>query len=127
MTMWPFKADPDRGRKVNYRKIDNDYAVTGQITPEQLEAVAAAGFKTIICARPDGEEPGQPTFATIERAAKAKGLKAAYIPISGGIGEGALIRMEDALKTLPRPMLGYCRSGARAGSLYGAALQAARR
>lgn len=34
------------------------------------------------------------------------------------IGEGRLIRMEAALKELPKPMFGYCRSGARAGLLY---------
>ena len=100
-------------------------AVAGQLQPDQIDELVAAGFKTIVCARPDGEEPGQPTFAIIERAAKAKGLKAVYIPISGGVGEGALIRMEDALKTMPKPMYGYCRSGGRAGSLYGAALRAA--
>jgi len=123
--MWPFKTNSEK--KMNYRKIDADFAAAGQITPQQVGEVAAAGFKTIVCARPDGEDPGQPTFAAIERAAKDNGLKAVYIPISGAIGEGALIRMEDALKKLPKPMFGYCRSGGRAGSLYGAAMRAARR
>ena len=123
--MWPFKTDPNQEKKMNYRKIDDDFAVAGQITPQQVGGIAAAGFKTIVCARPDGEEPGQPSFATIERAAKESGLKAVYVPVSGGIGEGSLIRMEDALKTLPKPMFGYCRSGARAGSLYAAAKRAA--
>lgn len=123
--MWPFKTNPESKKKMNYRKIDADFAVAGQLQPDQIDELVAAGFKTIVCARPDGEEPGQPTFAIIERAAKAKGLKAVYIPISGGVGEGALIRMEDALKTMPKPMYGYCRSGGRAGSLYGAALRAA--
>jgi protein tyrosine phosphatase (PTP) superfamily phosphohydrolase (DUF442 family) len=40
------------------------------------------------------------------------------------LGEGQLIRMEKALNELPMPMLGYCRSGARAGSLYRAARRA---
>lgn len=124
--MWPFKTNPNREKKMNYRKIDAHFAVAGQLLPGQIDEVAAAGFKTIICARPDHEEPGQPTFAAIEKAAKEKGLKAVYIPISGGIGEGALIRMEQALKELPKPIYGYCRSGGRAGSLYSAALRAAR-
>lgn len=79
---------------------------------------------SIVCARPDNEEPGQPSFAEVARAAEQKGLKAVHIPISGGITEGALIRMEKALKELPMPMYGYCRSGGRAGSLYSAALRA---
>jgi uncharacterized protein (TIGR01244 family) len=123
--MWPFKTSPESEKKMNYRKIDANFAVAGQLLPTQMDGVAAAGFKTIVCARPDNEEPGQPSFASVEKAAAAKGLKAVYIPISGGIGEGALIRMEHALKDLPKPMYGYCRSGARAGALYSAALRAA--
>ena len=121
--MWPFTSSKEK--KLSYRSIHPDFAVAGQLQPDQIEAVAAAGFKTIICARPDNEEPGQPSFATIASAAERAGLMTAYIPISGGIGEGALIRMEQALKDLPKPMYGYCRSGARAGSLFSAAQRAA--
>jgi uncharacterized protein (TIGR01244 family) len=124
--MWPFTTtNSESEKKMNYRKIDANFAVAGQLQPSQLDQVVAAGFKSIVCARPDNEEQGQPTFAAIEKAAKEKGLKAVHIPISGGIGEGALIRMEQALKELPKPMYGYCRSGGRAGSLYSAALRAA--
>lgn len=120
--MWPFSANADAG--LRYRKIDPDFAVSGQISPDEVQKVADAGFKTIVCARPDNEEPGQPHFASIAAAAKKAGLQAVHIPVSGGIGEGQLIRMEDALKKLPTPMFGYCRSGARAGSLFTAAKSA---
>ena len=53
---------------------------------------------------------------------------AAFLPtLLFSIGEGAIIRMGDALAAMPKPMFGYCRSGGRAGSLYAAALKAARR
>ena len=120
--MWPFSLTKEK--KMNYRSIDPDFAVAGQLQPDQLQAVADAGVKTIVCARPDNEEPGQPSFASIAAAAERVGVMATYIPISGGISEGALIRMEQALKDLPKPMYGYCRSGARAGSLYSTALRA---
>jgi uncharacterized protein (TIGR01244 family) len=116
--MWPFSSNP---QSLAYRKLDADFVVAGQITPDDVAKVAEAGFKTIVCARPDNEEPGQPAFAVIAAAAKAAGLAAVHIPVSGSIGEGQLIRMQQALKTLPMPMLGYCRSGARAGSLFSAA------
>jgi uncharacterized protein (TIGR01244 family) len=124
--MWPFSSTTRKDRPVNYRKIDPNFAVAGQLLPQQLASVAEAGFKTILCARPDHEDPGQPTFAEIADQAKQLGLKAVHIPVSGGISEGALIRMQAALKDLPKPMYGYCRSGGRAGSLYSAALRAAR-
>ncbi len=119
--MWPFTSDT---QSLSFRKLDGDFAVAGQITPEEVQRVAEAGFKTIVCARPDHEEPGQPNFAVIASAAKKAGLHAVHIPVSGGLGEGQLIRMEAALKDLPKPMFGYCRSGARAGSLYSAAKRA---
>lgn len=100
------------------RQITPDFSTTGQILPEQVQAVADAGFKSIVCARPDDEEAGQPAFAAVAEAAAAAGLAIAHIPVSGQLGEGQIIRFHDAWEKLPKPMLGYCRSGARAGSLY---------
>lgn len=102
------------------RPIAADFAVTGQVAADQMAGIAAAGYRALICARPDSEEPGQPAFAEIAAAAKAAGLEAAHIPVSGPLTECAIIRMEQAMAELPRPILGYCRSGARAGSLYAA-------
>jgi uncharacterized protein (TIGR01244 family) len=120
--MWPFTSSANHG--LHFRRIDADFAISGQISPADVPKVAEAGFKTIVCARPDNEEPGQPGFAAIASAARQAGVEAVHIPVSGGIGEGQLIRMEQALKTRPGPMFGYCRSGARAGSLFAAAKSA---
>jgi len=117
--MWPFK----KANQMNYRTIAPDFAVAGQIQPDQIEALAAAGFKSIVCARPDNEESGQPSFRQISAQAEKLGIKSVHIPISGGISDGSVKAMKQALKDLPKPVYGYCRSGARAGSLYGAALR----
>jgi uncharacterized protein (TIGR01244 family) len=121
--MWPFTR-PAVSR-LSFRSVDPRFAVAGQVHPEQLNEVAAAGFELIVCARPDHEEPGQPTFAEVARAAEAAGLRAVHIPVSGMLGEGALIRMQEALASCAGPVLGYCRSGGRAGSLYAAVRSAA--
>jgi uncharacterized protein (TIGR01244 family) len=118
--MWPFS----KPGALSFRRIDADFAVAGQLDPTDIQKVAEAGFKTILCARPDNEEPGQPSFAAIARAAKAAGLTAVHIPVSGMVGEGQLIRMEQMLKGNPGPIYGYCRSGGRAGSLYTACKRA---
>ena len=83
-----------------------------------MRAVADAGFKSILGARPDDEEYGQPGFDAVARAAEAAGLQIVHIPVSGGLGEGQIIRFHEAWAQMPKPVLGYCRSGARAGSLY---------
>lgn len=86
--------------------------------------IVAAGYRSLLCARPDNEDVNQPSFAAIAGAAQVAGLQAVHIPVSGRLTEGALIRKEKALADLPAPILGYCRSGARAGSLYAAAKRA---
>ena len=103
---------------MNVRKLDDNFSVTGQITPEQVKAVSETGYKSIVCARPDNEEFGQPSFDEVARAAEAEGMQIVHIPVSGPLGEGQIIRFHNAWENLPKPVLGYCRSGARAGSLY---------
>jgi len=103
---------------MNIRQLSPDFSTSGQITPEQVTELAAMGFKSIVCARPDNEDAGQPAFAEIEAAAKAAGLSITHIPVSGMLGEGQIIRFHQAWEDSPKPMLGYCRSGGRAGSLF---------
>ncbi len=107
-----------KSKSMTIRKISDDFSATGQITPDQVKAAAEAGFKSILCARPDDEEPGQPSFADVAKAAEEQGIAIVHIPVSGMLGEGQIIRFHDAWASMPKPMLGYCRSGARAGSLY---------
>lgn len=116
--MWPFSTTQERSSKVNYRQLDKDYAVSGQVLPTQIPALAEAGFKTIICARPDNEDYGQPSFAEVASAAEAAGMKAVHVPVAGAMGQGTFIRFERAMKDMPKPVLSYCRSGGRAASLY---------
>lgn len=101
-------------------KVDHLFAQSPQIQPEDIAAIAAAGYKGIVCARPDNEDPGQPSFASIAAAAGQFGLKAFHIPVSGPLTEAHLIRFEQARAETDGPLLGYCRSGGRAGSLYAA-------
>ncbi len=107
---------------MNSRKIAETFSVSGQIAPKDVAAVAAAGFRSIICTRPDGEGWGQPKFAEVEAAARAAGLQAAHVPVTpGGMGERDARRFAELMRTLPGPVLGYCRSGARAAGLWQAA------
>jgi uncharacterized protein (TIGR01244 family) len=106
---------------MSLNRIDDRFCVTGQIRPEQVEDLAAQGFKAIVCARPDNEDAGQPAFARIAEAAERQGLKAIHIPLSGAPSPQSVARLREALKGVDGPVLGYCRSGARAANLYAAA------
>ena len=101
------------------KKITEKVSVSPQITTEDMAAIKAAGFRAIICNRPDGEGADQPGFEEIEAAAKKAGIEAAYVPVTSG-----MVRDEDvatfgtALKDLPRPVLAYCRTGTRSATLW---------
>ena len=100
--------------------LAEDFAVSPQLGPEAMAEVAAAGFKSVICNRPDFEGgPEQPTAEAVAAAAKAAGLAWAYLPVNGGFQtEEEARQMAHLLETLPKPVLAYCRSGARSGRLY---------
>ena len=103
---------------MDIRTLTADLSVTGQITKDQLALIAAQGFRAIICNRPDGEEPGQPSFAQIEEAARAAGLAARYLPVTGAdLTDDKAAAFAGLLKTLPGPVLAYCRSGMRSATL----------
>jgi len=117
--MWPFSSSTEpKDKKVNFKNLDKDYAVSGQILPAQIPAIAAAGFKSIVCARPDNEDHGQPSFDEVAREAEKAGLQIVHVPVSGVVGQGAFMKFEQAMEQMPKPVLAYCRSGGRAASLY---------
>ncbi|PID63782.1 MAG: TIGR01244 family phosphatase [Gammaproteobacteria bacterium] len=81
--------------------------------------VAAAGFRSVICNRPDGEAGDQPTFEEIEQGAKEQGLTALYLPVmSGKVLDEDAERFAAALRELPGPALAYCRNGLRSATLW---------
>lgn len=94
-----------------------ELSITGQITTDDIPMLAEAGFRAIICNRPDDEEPGQPPYEDIVAAATAFGIELRYQPVrnvtpSDGAEFGVLF------EALPKPVLAYCRSGARCTNLW---------
>lgn len=104
---------------MEYRQITDDYSVSGQITPEEVAAIKAAGFKSVICNRPDDEQPGQPSADSVKAAVEAAGLAFRYIPvISGQMTGDNVADMAEALDEMDGPVFAYCRSGTRCTNLY---------
>jgi uncharacterized protein (TIGR01244 family) len=105
------------------RPIAADVCVAPQLWPESMAEAARAGFRSVVNNRPDFEEgPQQPTNASIEAAARAAGLEYRYLPVASGYQSPEEIAAFAALlKELPRPILAFCRSGARSTRLFQAA------
>lgn len=103
--------------------ISADFAVAPQLSAEDMSAVAAAGYKSVIINRPDFEGgPDQPASADVIAAGKAAGLQVVYQPVvSGAMSAADVTRFSELLEQLPAPVLAYCRTGTRCTHLYLAA------
>ncbi|MEJ6004224.1 TIGR01244 family sulfur transferase [Paucibacter sp. AS339] len=100
-----------------------DFCVAPQLEPSAMAEAAAAGFRSVINNRPDFEGgPDQPSSAQIESAAQAAGLEYRHLPVNGGYQSPEEIeQFKQLLSSLPRPILAFCRSGARSTRLFNAA------
>ena len=106
-------------------RLTPDFAVAPQLEPAAMAEAAAAGFRSVINNRPDGEGgPEQPSSASVASAAAAAGLQYAHLPVAGGYqSPEEIAAFRELLATLPGPVLAFCRSGARCTKLYVAATQ----
>ena len=97
-----------------FRQLDDKTLVAGQITPDQLPEIRAAGVTLVVNNRPDNEDVGQPTSDEIEAATLAAGLEYRHVPIARGMGPTDIEAMREALAaTGDGKLLAYCRSGMR--------------
>ena len=100
-------------------EITPDYSVSPQIAASDVGEIDALGFRSIMCNRPDGEDPVQPGVAEVRAEAERLGLAFAFVPvISGQITDGDVDDFAAALDDLPVPVLAYCRSGSRCQNLW---------
>ncbi len=101
------------------KRINADITVSPQISASDIAAIKDAGFKSIVCNRPDGESGDQPNFEEIEAAAKAAGLDMRYQPIiSGKITDQDALDFGANFGDLPKPIFAYCRTGTRCATLW---------
>ena len=101
------------------KTLCEELGVGPQLAPEQMQTLAEQGYKSVINCRPDGEQPGQPTSAELEAAAKAAGLGYAHVPtVPGKLGEEQIKGFDKALSELPQPVFSFCKTGMRASSLW---------
>lgn len=103
---------------MDLRQLTPDIAVAPQILPEDVAALAEAGFKVLINNRPDTEvEPGA-DHKTMERLAREAGMDYRYIPFVPGQITSQMIAAFSEAMSLPGPKAAYCRSGNRSTVLW---------
>jgi uncharacterized protein (TIGR01244 family) len=108
---------------VSLRPLSQTVWAAPQIAIEDLPDLAARGVRRVVNNRPDGEDPGQPTSAEMETAARAAGLDYVHAPVSGMPGPDAVRAVAAALEA-DEPVLMYCRSGTRSTFAWALAMRA---
>lgn len=104
---------------MEFKSISPQLTVSPQIQPADVAAIAEAGFRSIICNRPNGEASDQPLFHEIEDAAKTAGLHVRYQPVvPGKVSDDDADGFGQNLMELPGPVLAYCRTGTRSATLW---------
>ncbi|MCY4315435.1 MAG: TIGR01244 family sulfur transferase [Roseovarius sp.] len=104
---------------MDIRILTRDFAVSPQISVGSVSEIAKAGYRSILCNRPDGEQYGQCEYRNIAEAAAAQGLESRSVPLASGIiTEEVLSDFATAMDELPKPILAYCRSGTRCAMLW---------
>ncbi|MGN2252305.1 TIGR01244 family sulfur transferase [Frateuria sp. GZRe12] len=110
---------------MHIRKLTDQISVSPQVLPGEMADLEAAGFRSVINNRPDGEADDQPSGVEMAQAAAAHGLAYRDIPVvPGQYGAAVIEAMAQAMAELPMPVLAFCRTGTRSTTLW--ALQAAR-
>ena len=104
---------------MDVRQITPDYAVSPQIAPEDVAAIAAAGFRRIVCNRPDAEVPPPLQAEAVRAATEAAGLDFVDNPFSHAAFGIELIDRQDAARAdAGGPVFAYCASGNRCSVLW---------
>jgi sulfide:quinone oxidoreductase len=94
-------------------------SVAGRLDRADIDALAAAGVRTIINNRPDGEDPGQLPAAEARRIAEAHGIAYHHIPITAAtLSRADVDAFAAVMRDGPAPVVAHCRSGTRSALLW---------
>ena len=112
---------------MDIRPLSDAYAVSPQIMPEEAAELAAQGFTTVICNRPDAEVPGEIATTAMRQAVEAAGMRFVANPFSPGALTMDLIETQRAAIDAAQAAGGgkvfaYCASGNRSSILWALAM-----
>lgn len=99
--------------------LSNDFAVSPQINLEDVNDLKDKRFSSIFCHRPDGEDAEQPNFVDVKDRGQSVELEVYHLPVlPGQIAPSDVTAFRELYQTAPKPILAFCKSGARAKSLW---------
>ena len=103
--------------------MNDNITIYKQIYPKQCAKLAELGYRSLINIRPEAETVNQPESEALQSAASAADLDYIYLPFD--CERLSLQTIESFAKhyhALPKPIMLFCGTGARAKLLYQSAL-----
>lgn len=101
------------------RQLTPRYHVSPQIAPEDVPALAAAGYKAVICNRPDAEVPAELQSAALRKAVETQGLRFDVLELTHQTMTPENVARQKALiEASDGPVLAYCASGTRCSVVW---------
>ena len=93
--------------------------VSGQLFEHDVRLMAKQGVRSIMNNRPDGESMGQPLSADLAKLAEELGMTYLHLPVNPkAITKQIVEEYAKACDELERPLLVFCRTGARSAKLW---------
>ena len=99
---------------MDLKLIVDGYQTTGQLMPDDIATLAAQGVKTLICNRPDMENPPALQASVFQDLAEQHGIEFVFNPFNGQTLSLAHVEEQaDAIAGSDGPVVAYCASGNR--------------
>lgn len=101
------------------RPITPRYAVSPQITVEDVPAIVEAGFVKVICNRPNSEVPPDQQSKAIGQAVRDAGLEYEVLELTHQTMTPENVALQrDMAENCSGPVLAYCASGTRCSVVW---------
>jgi len=111
---------------MDLRPLTDSFAVAPQLDPADMAALAAQGIATVICNRPDAENPAPLQAAAMQAAAEAAGIDFVFNPVTGGAMTLQNVEEQaEAIDGSDGPVVAYCGSGTRSAIAWALAMAGA--
>ncbi|GFE71056.1 beta-lactamase hydrolase domain-containing protein [Chroococcus sp. FPU101] len=99
----------------NFKKISEEFSSGGQPTSDNLQELAAEGFKSVVSLR-SSDEKG--VLSDEQQQAEELGLRYLNVPLNPNEADALLVeQVVSEIAELPTPIFFHCGVGGRAGAL----------
>lgn len=104
---------------MDLRELSPGVFAAPQLEPSDMAALAAQGVTTVICNRPEMENPPPLQAAAMQAAAEAEGLSFVFNPITmGAMTMDSVEEQADAIASSEGGVVAYCASGTRSAIMW---------